>query len=104
MANRRERRTRGEAIFQRLQILKNSPLIQDADLSKLPKEVIDTLVTHTCENKDLQKRYDTCQRILSELISLEGELYTMKEDLKAKQNRPKTLQKHQSDEVPSPPL
>jgi uncharacterized protein (DUF1810 family) len=104
MANRRERRTKGKAIFQRLQVLKNSPLIQDADLSNLSQEVIDSLVAHTCENKTLQKRYDACQRILGEMILLEGELFKMKEDLKAKHSLQGKPQKRQSDEVPSPPL
>jgi uncharacterized protein (DUF1810 family) len=104
MANRRERRTRGKFIFTRLNTLKNSSLIQDADLSNLPKEVIDSLVAHTCENKALQKRYDACQRVLGELISLEGELFKMKEDLKVKQSLLKKPQKHQSDEVLSHPI
>ena len=95
MANRRERRIRGKFIFQRLNVLKNSPLIQDADLSSLPKEVIDTLVAHTCENKALQKKYDTCQRILGELISLEAELTRMREDLKVKQSLQGKFQTHQ---------
>jgi hypothetical protein len=102
--NRRERRTRGKFIFTRLNVLKNSPLIQDADLSNLPKEVIDSLVAHTCENKDLQRKYNTCQRILGEIIELEGELFRMKEDLMVKQTRQGKSPKRQSDEVLSHPI
>jgi hypothetical protein len=77
-------------------------LIRDADLSNLPKEVIDSLVAHTCENKVLQKKYDTCQRILGELIELEAELTRAKADLNAKRLK-ETHLKRQSDDTQHSP-
>jgi hypothetical protein len=105
--NRHERHTTGKKIVERLRILKNSAIYKDADLSNLPEDVIKALSTGKCENKALQKHYNTCLRILDEIIRLEIELQRMNLDLKQKQDAAKVrhqekLQKHQSDETPSP--
>jgi hypothetical protein len=81
MANRQERRTKGKWIIKRLQILKNSQLLKDADLSDLPKDVVDKLIAGTCEQKDLQTRYKKCMKIISEITELELMLQQMKQDL-----------------------
>ena len=82
--NRKERRTRGIYIVSRLNVLKNSTILKDADLKDIPQEVIDQLSKGECENKVLQKKYNTNVRIISEAIELEAELSRMKSDLASK--------------------
>ena len=83
--NRSERRTRGKYIVERLNLIKNSSLFKEADLKDIPKDVIDTLVANTCENKELQRKYNSIKRLLSEGIELEIELRNMQIDLTNKQ-------------------
>lgn len=87
--NRRERRTRGLWLIKRLYRLKNSPLLQEADLKDVPKDVLKTLIAGTCENKDMQRKYRSLNSILGEILELEKELLDMKLDLEAK--RPKGI-------------
>ena len=54
--NRKERRTVGKKIVERLHILKNSALVRAANLQDIPKDVLDSLIANTCENKVLQKK------------------------------------------------
>lgn len=83
--NRKERRTKGKAILQRLNILKNSPLLQEPDLKDIPKDILDHLIAGDCENKVMQKKYNTMKRLLGEMADLEVELGRMKYDLLVKQ-------------------
>jgi hypothetical protein len=82
--SRHERRTRGKFILKRLAELKQSQILKEADLSGLPEDVVKALTTGTCENKVLQKRYNTCKRIVDELFALELELKSMQRDLAKK--------------------
>lgn len=89
MSNRRERRTRGKEIMKRLNILKNSQILKDADLSDLPEDLVKQLIAGTCKNDVLQKRYRTCSRILDEVSRLQIELKIMQTDLAKKKLLPK---------------
>ena len=82
--NRRDRRTRGKYITERLATLRNSSVLQDANLKELPQDVIDSLIAGTHENEALQKRYNLIKKLLNEMMMLEIELKQMQEDLKAK--------------------
>ena len=82
--NRHDRRTKGKAILQRLTVLRNSPILKEADLSDLPKEVVDLLVAGNHPSKEMQRRYNTCKRILDEMMKLELDLKIMQYDLEAK--------------------
>jgi len=83
--NRKERRTRGKFVVERLAKIKNSSLLQEADLKDIPKETLDQLIAGTCENKVLQRKYRSIQKLLDEMISLEIELNSMRDDLAEKQ-------------------
>ena len=82
--NRRQRRTRGIEILQRLRTLKNSSLISQAGLKDIPQEVRDKLIAGTCENKALQHKYNTINKLLTEITELEIELHNMRVDLSGK--------------------
>ena len=88
--NRRDRRTKGKAIQQEINRIKNSQLLKEADISSLPKEVVDALVAGTCENKTLQRKYNSCKKLLDKLINLKLELTLMKEDLDSKRAIPRS--------------
>ena len=95
--SRRERRTRGKWIAQRLQVLKNSQILKDADLSDLPEDVVKSLQGGKHENVALQKRYNTAMKIMDELIRLQMELRAMQEDLKVKRGLQAAPQEHVSN-------
>lgn len=100
--NRRDRRTRGRYITERLTTLRNSTVLQDANLKDLPQDVIDTLIAGTCENEVLQKRYNLIKKLLNEMMMLEIELKQMQEDLRIKQSK-EISPTHQLDDTPSLP-
>ena len=93
--NRRERRTRGIALQNRLRVLKNSALLQDADLKDIPEDVRKSLVDNTCEDKTLQRKYNTIIKLFSEVMEIEKELVNMNMDLDAKR-LPKAPQQRQA--------
>lgn len=101
--NRHGRRTQGKAILQRLNILKNSPLIQEADLKDVPKDVLDHLIAGDYENKVMQKKYNTMKRILGEIMEHEIALNNMKADLLVKQSLIKKYPLRPQDALPSLP-
>jgi len=82
--NRKERRTKGLALAKRLNVLKNSPILQEMDLSDIPKETLDALIAGCCKNSALQKRYNLQKRILSEVMEAEIWLHNANVDLKNK--------------------
>ncbi len=85
--NRRERRTRGRFITERLAKLKSSPLSDNSFLKDLLESVINELINGIHDNKDLQVKYDKSKKMLDEIMSLELELYAMQEDLAQKKER-----------------
>lgn len=91
MTNRRERRRQTKWLQFRLTILKNSKLLKDADLSDIPKETIDALAGHTCENKDLQRRYDKSLKIMDEIMQIQISLNNLEADLEQKQKQKQIL-------------
>ena len=95
--NRSERRTRGKYIVERLNLIKNSSLFKEADLKDIPQETIDKLIANTCENKELQRKYNSIKRLLSEAMELEIELRKMQLDLANKQET-KTRTKTKTNE------
>jgi hypothetical protein len=84
MANRKERRTMGIAMAKRLQILRNSSLYKQANLTDIPEDVIKTLVAGNCENKTLQAHYNKCHKVLDEVMDIEIRLHNMRTDLSEK--------------------
>lgn len=82
--NRKERHTKGLALAKRLNILQNSPILQEMDLKEIPKDTLDALIANTCENKILQKRYNLQKRIFSEMAEIEIWLYNANLDLENK--------------------
>ncbi len=82
--NRKQRRTRGKFVVQRLAKLKSSPLLDKVDLKDIPEDTVKQLIEGTCENKTLQKEYNTSKRILDEIMSLDLELFEMQQDLDQK--------------------
>lgn len=83
--NRHDRRTRGKWIQNRLNLLKNSSLLQEADLKDIPQEQIDQLIAGTHPNKDMQRKYRSINRIMGEIIDLTKALNEMQVDLAEKQ-------------------
>lgn len=82
--NRHERRTKGLELVKRLQILKNSPILQEMNLKDIPKETLDDLILGCCKNSALQKRYNLQKRIFSEIATIEIILYNANLDLQKK--------------------
>ncbi len=82
--NRKQRRTMGKFVVQRLAKLKSSPLLDKVDLKDIPEDTVKQLIEGTCENKTLQKEYNTSKRILDEIMSLDLELFQMQQDLDQK--------------------
>lgn len=82
--NRKERRTTGKRLIERLQVLKNSSILQEMDLKDIPKDVLDSLIANICENKVLQKRYNLQKRIFSEMAEIEIWLHDANVDLEKK--------------------
>lgn len=82
--NRKERRTTGKRLIERLQVLKNSPILKEMDLKDIPKDVLDSLIANSCENKVLQKRYNLQKRIFSEMAETEIWLHNANVDLENK--------------------
>ena len=84
--NRKERRTRGKWVYERLNQLKGSPLLEEADLKDIPKDQLDQLIAGTHPNKEMQRKYKTINRIMGEIIELEIEIKNMQNDLSQKQS------------------
>lgn len=85
--NRQQRRTRGLWISERLATLKNSSLLQEADLKDIPKEDLDLLIAGTHPNKTMQRKYRSINKILGEILELTKELRAMQLDLDEKQKK-----------------
>lgn len=85
--NRKERRTTGLALVKRLNTLKNSPILQEMDLKDIPKDILDSLIANSCENKVLQKRYNLQKRIFSEIMEIEIYLHNANLDLEKKMKK-----------------
>jgi hypothetical protein len=84
--NRKDRRTKGLDAVKRLEVLKRSVILQDIDLKDIPKDILYSLIANKCENKTLQRKYNTQKRLLGEVIELEAMLHNMRVDLNAKLN------------------
>ena len=82
--NRRERRTQGKAIMERLVQLRNSNIINSPYLQGLSEEDQKALKEGTHSNKELQVLYNKANKLINELVYLEGELYQAQEDYKQK--------------------
>lgn len=82
--NRRERRTQGKAIMERLTQLRNSKIINSPYLRDLTPEDQKALKDGTHSNADLQTLFNKANKLIKELVYLEGELYQAQTDLKEK--------------------
>lgn len=68
--NRRERRDLQRKIQTRLNQLKKSELVREADLSHLPATDIEKLISGNHENKEMQDKYIKIKNLLDEAIKL----------------------------------
>ena len=84
--NRHQRRTRGKWVYERLNQLKGSPLLEEADLKDIPKDQLDQLIAGDHPDKEMQRKYKTINRIMGEIIELEIEIKNMQNDLVQKQS------------------
>lgn len=82
--NRKQRRTQGKAIMERLTQLRNSKVINHPGLRDLSEEDQKALKEGKHESEELQKLFLKASKMINELISLERELYTAQQDLKEK--------------------
>lgn len=101
--DRHDRRTKGKTMVLRLNLLKNSSLLQEADLKDIPKDVLDHLIAGDCDNKVMQTKYNKIKKLLGEMAELEVELGKMKIDLLAKQSPKEKRPQHRLDEPLSHP-
>jgi hypothetical protein len=85
--NRKERRTYGKQIIERLDQINRSKVLEALNFDDIPKDILDSLIANTCENRPMQKRYNLYKRLLEEKIRLEIDLHNMKIDLAEKAKR-----------------
>ena len=84
--NRRQRRSQGKAVMNRILQLRNSAIINHPGLRELSEEDQKALKEGTHESEPLQKLFNKANKLIRELVSLEGELYRAQQDLKEKRD------------------
>jgi pyruvate dehydrogenase complex dehydrogenase (E1) component len=84
--NRRDRRKYGKTIYDRINVLKGSRILNDPYLKDLTEEDIKILKEGTHENKSLQEKFKKASVLATELFMLQSKLFEMNKDLESKKN------------------